>query len=333
MIRKVSKKKNIQTVLTITLISLIIITAVLMNFFSQSSFRLNIDAIRQIPKLSALPISVIGINETNILNETKLDYNSSSAQLNKNSISSDTSKFNTNNYDGYSVLQLVMMQLYFSSPNTNQGPTIWSNTTFPINVTESISLENSNFTTYTYGGYPVLQPNKTEFNFSFPNNTNQGQLAGSDALTLNTYAVQKIGFDATFIAPKTGALGFDEMAIFATSDIITYKGVEFGIRMDLKDGFVYGYIQEPNGNYGDISFQMVNLMPNDGIIHRYTLIVYSSGVYFFIDGIDHGHLNFPSNNDYSNLTYSILAVVHRFTDYWDSNGDIMIAGNFSLNQQ
>jgi hypothetical protein len=103
--------------------------------------------------------------------------------------------------------------------------------------------------------------------------------------------------------------------------------------MDLNDGSIYGYIQEPNGNSGDVNFEMLQLMPNDGIMHHYTLIMSGSEVSFYIDGTNYGYLNFPSNSDYSNLSFSICAVVHRFTDGWDSSGDEMIAGNFTLNKQ
>ncbi len=197
----------------------------------------------------------------------------------------------------------------------------------------SISLDASNFVTYTYGGYPVQQPDLTQFIFSFPNNTNQGQLAGSDALSVNNFTIQKMDFDTTFVTPQINAVGFDEMVIFATSDTSTYKGTEFGVRMDLKDGFIYGYIQEPNGNNGDVNFLMLALMPNDGIMHHYALIMLGSEVSFSIDGTSYGYMTFPSNTNYASLSFSILAVVHRFTDQWDSNGDNMTAGNFSLNQQ
>ena len=53
------------------------------------------------------------------------------------------------------------------------------------------------------------------------------------------------------------------MVIFAASDTATYKGTEFGIRMDLKDGCIYGYIQEPDG-IGKVNFGCCKLMPNDG---------------------------------------------------------------------
>ena len=108
------------------------------------------------------------------------------------------------------------------------------------------------------------------------------------------------------------------MAIFATSDTNTYKGTEFGIRIDLKDGFIYGYVQEPNENFGDVDFKMLELTSNDGIMHHYTLIVLGSEVSFWIDGTDYGYLNFSSGTDYSSLNFSICATIHRFTDNWDS---------------
>ena len=200
-------------------------------------------------------------------------------------------------------------------------------------ITATNLFDTLNFTTYTYGGYSVQQSDPNQLFFSFPDNTNQGQLAGSDAITLNTYSIQKIDFDAVFIAPKISALGFDEMVVFAASDTTTYKGTEFGIRLDLNDGFIYGYNQEPNGNFEDVNFQMLQMTPNDGIIHHYTLIMLGTKVEFYIDGVDYGHLGFPSQTDYSSLTFSVLAVVHRFTDDWDSVGDNMTVENFALNQQ
>lgn len=150
---------------------------------------------------------------------------------------------------------------------------------------------------------------------------------------MNAFPIQKIDFDVTFIAPKINALGFDEMVIFAASDTTTYKGLEFGIRLDLNDGFVYGYNQEPNGNYGEVNFQMLKLTPNDGIIHHYSLILINSEVSFYIDGVYYGYLSFPSNIDSSTFSFSILAVVHRFTDGWNSIGNNMTVENFLLNQQ
>jgi hypothetical protein len=77
-------------------------------------------------------------------------------------------------------------------------------------------------------------------------------------------------FWAQFITPSLGAFGFDEMAIFTASNIDNYKGVEFGIRMDLKDGYIYGYIQEPNesDNSEEVNFFMKKLFLNDGHLYN-----------------------------------------------------------------
>ncbi len=197
-----------------------------------------------------------GINETNSLNATNSFHNDTSKSLNTLLILSNT--LNSTPYE-----QPTVNRYFFSLPYDSDE--IAGSDTIPINETNAlnssildnngsysspssvpISLNTSDFNTYTYGGYTVQEPNSTQFVFSFPDNTNQGQIAGSDALTLNNFSIQKIDFDAAFITPKIDALGFDEMVIFATSDTNTYKGTEFGIRMDLKDGFIYGYIQEPN---------------------------------------------------------------------------------------
>jgi hypothetical protein len=316
MIRTASNRKNMFIALTITLISLVPITSLLPGYFAQSNIGLNTETIiNQVPKQSSPPESLTCINETNSLNATNSCYNYSSAPLKTDPVSLDTLK-----PAGYKPPDPHLS--FFSLP-------------FNLYVSltaDPISLDSSKFTTYTYGSYSVQQPDSTKFLFSFPDDTCQGQIAGSDALTWDTFAFQKIDFDATFIAPKIGALGFDEMVIFATSNTNTYKGTEFGIRMDLKDGFIYGYIQEPNENCEDVNFQIWQLMPNDGLIHHYTVIMIGSEVLFYIDGIDYCYLNFPSNTDYSILPFSILAVVHRFTGGWDSIGDNMMVESFYLNQ-
>jgi hypothetical protein len=345
-----SKKRNTKIKFAITLISLVTIALVLTSWFSQSNIKTNAETtIGQIAKQASLPMSVMEINETNRLNVSNSLINYL-APNNRDTVSLDTSKFPA--YNPPDLSQFIFSLLDRTNQDQMAGSYITPSANM-IDITERsgsdtdsyksdssalpilmpISSDNLKFTTYTYNGYSVQQPDSTHFIFSFPDNTDQGQLTGSDALTLDTFAIQKIDFDAAFIAPKIGALGFDEMAIFVTTNTVTYKGTEFGVRMDLKDGFVYGYVQEPNGNNGDVYFQMLKLMPNDGVTHHYSLIMLGSEVSFYIDGIEYGNLNFTNNADYSSLPFSILAVVHRFTDDWDSSGDNMIVENFSLNQQ
>jgi hypothetical protein len=330
---KASNNKNILILLTIALILLVTNSLFLMSDFSQANTRTNNKAIfNQDLRQSAFAMGATVTNETNSMNVTNSYSNYSLAPIKTDPVSLDTPTSPT-----YTHLDMTG---FFFSPldSTNRGQIAASDSALQINeadinATIPISLDASNFVTYTYSGFPVQQPDSTQFIFSFPNNTNQGQLAGSDALSLNNFTIQKMDFDSAFVTPQINAGGFDEMVIFATSDTSLYKGTEFGIRMDLRDGFIYGYIQEPNDNYGDVNFQMLALMPNDGIMHHYTLIRLGSEVLFSIDGSNTGYLTFPSNTDYSSLSFSILAVVHRFTDQWDSSGDNMIAGNFSLNQQ
>ena len=348
MTTKANKNKKTAIALTIALILLVTIASVQTSRFSQSNTRISNEIIiNQVPKQSALPVDVTGINETDSLNAINSSYNSSFESLNTNPFSLDT--LNSTTY-----ISTELTGYFFPLRDDSTQEQIVGSAILPINTTDietdalnannlydnnsnaslatgPTSLNASDFFTYTYGGYPVQQ-DSTHLIFSFPDNISQSQIAGSDALTCDAYAIQTMDFDAEFNAPQINALGFDEMVIFATSNTNTYKGTEFGIRMDLQDGLIYGYIQEPNDNYGDVNFKMVELMPNDGIMHHYTLIMLGSEVFFFIDGGESGYLNFPSNTDYSNLSYSICAAVHRFTNGWDSTGDYMIAGNFSLNQ-
>jgi len=352
---QVSKRKNISRVLTVAITLTVIIAIVLGSCFTQPYFKVNLDSIVPIsPIKTSPPICLTGINEANIKNATDSVHNYSSAPLNTAHISlhspnltmdnpPDQSQLFSSFLDNIGSIQaaesaaaLRAYQVQTSIINTDEPNSLNvanpfnSDSSLPLN-SSLISLNIANFTTYTYGGYPVQSPDPTTFCFSFPDQTNQGQIAGSDAITSNTYSIQQVDFDATFTTPKIGALGFDEMVIFATSNTFTYKGTEFGIRMSLMDGLVCGYIQEPTGIPGEVDFQTLNLMPNDGITHHYTLIVGDSQVSFYIDGINYGYLNFGSNNDLSNTAFSLCAVVHRFSDNWDSNGDNMTVENFSIN--
>ena len=344
---KANKNKN-SIVLSIIIVSLLTITLLTASYFSQSNGRSNIETIiSQTPKSSAPPESVAGINETSSLNVTSPLHNSSTI-LKTETTSSATLTPTTNKVQyvpqifsppNFYLDQIAQSLLAPPTNNANSNETSTLNAGNPSNNTSPplnfvpILLNESDFITYTYGGSPVQQENLTQFIFSFPNETNQGQLSGSDVLSWNNFSIQKLDFDAMFIAPNINALGFDEMAIFATSNTETYKGTEFGVRMDLQNGSIYGYAQEPNEIIADINFNMAQLMPNDGLMHHYAIIMSGSEVSFNIDGVNYGLLDFPSNTDYSYLNFSICVVVHRFTDGWDSTGDIMISGNFALNQQ
>jgi hypothetical protein len=356
MIGKAKDHKNAFAVLAITLILCVLIAFGLTGgFFLSKSWISSDTKFVQVPREASLPVDIVSINATNTLNETKSAVKNSFILSTTSSIVLENAKFNENNYGGYSIQPPDLSHLYFSVPdNTSQDQTTSledptlpnSSGTNEIDITcvnnlyndgfsappssELTSLNPSSFSTYTYGGYSVEQTNLNQFIFTFPDSTNQGQISGSDALSLNAYPIQEVEFDAAFVAPRLTALGFDEMAIFLASNTANYKGTEFGIRMGLNNGFIYGYIQEPCGDGGDVDFQMLPLTLNDGMLHHYTLVTSGSNISFFVDGVDYGYLAFPSCNDYSSLSFSVLAVVHRFSDNWDSYGDSLVAGSFYL---
>ena len=354
MIRKVRANLKKSIGLIIPLLSLVIITFALTGFSQHPNYGVNGATLdNQILKQQIFLETNLGEpnKKTNSVEVANLNYDYSSVTLTKASISLNTSKFETNeqpdpqsqlshSFPDFTYNQLTKSDIFPPIGNTDSNVEEKSDTSNVNNnefaapiITASSSANTLNFTTYTYGGYLIRQTDSNQFFFSFPDNTCQGEVAGSDCITLNSYSITKIDFDAIFTAPKINALGFDEMAVFAASDTSSYKGPEFGIRLDLSEGYIYGYNQEPNGNNVDVNFQMLKLTPNDGAMHHYSIIMLGSEVAFYIDGTDYGHLTFPSQTDYSNLPFSILAVVHRFTDDWDSTGDNMTVENFNLNSQ
>jgi hypothetical protein len=318
MTKKANNGKNAFVALIIVIILAVTIISVLM----QTNFEVNSDKINIQDSTQSSPVNGADTNQTNPQNTT----NNPPTPNNTAPICSDNT--NTTPHKQTTPPQFASLLLYDARLNQAAKPDI----TPPTSATTPVSLEISDFQTYTYGCDSAQQTSPNQFFFSFPNSTNQGEIAGSDAISLCTYSIQKIEFNAVFKSPKTDAVGFDEMAIFAASNTTTYKGTEFGVRMDLNDGLIFGYIQEPNGEFGDVDFQMVLLTSNDGLMHHYTLIAYECEVLFWIDGVEWGHLTFPSNTGCVGFTFSVCAVVHRFTDNWDSSGDTMFVENFVLNQ-
>jgi hypothetical protein len=347
----INMKKSLT--LIVTLISLVIITSVLTSSLPQSNHVNFATTENNSLKQELTETSLSGINKaSNIPNAANLHFDYYSVPSTATSNSANKTKLATN------TQAYFQSQLFYSIPDFPNNYELTGSDNLPlissadINGQESADASNFNnndsavpitaasssvntlnFTTYTYGGYLIQQSVPNQFFFLYPNSTCQDQMAGSDCVTLNSYTIKNMDFDVLFIAPKIGALGFDEMAVFAASDTNTYKGPEFGIRLDLSDGYIYAYNQEPNVDIEGINFQMLKLTPNDGATHHYSMVFFGSEVAFYIDGTDYGHLTFPSQTNYSNLPFSILAVVHRFTDDWDSTGDNMTVENFNLNSQ
>jgi hypothetical protein len=352
MTNKAIHNKKIVLALTIMLISLMAVTSVPAIFFSKPDYGTNTQATsNQSTKQSSISTNQTDPNQTtNTINISSSRNNSSSLYITTTPISADNQKTSNKEPDPtqffstflQNVNQDQMKESIIAQPptiditveepnNSRNNSTVKTGSSSAPILRAPTLLYTLNFTTFAYGGYLDQQPYQRQLFFSFPNNTDQGKLAGEDAITLDSYVFQKMDFDAEFVSPETNALGFDEMVIFAASDTSSYKGTEFGIRLDLSNGYIYGYIQEPNDNYGEVSFQAWEFMLNDGIMHHYTLTILDSGVSFCIDGSNYGYLNFLSKTNYSNLNFSILAVVHRFTDGWDSTGDYMKLENLYLN--
>ncbi|MCW3996430.1 MAG: hypothetical protein NWE98_09845 [Candidatus Bathyarchaeota archaeon] len=325
MIRTAANRKNLSIVLTAILITAVTVPSVFTSGMIRSELTINTYAIKNLaPHPSSLPTNVAANGNTENPNET-IKYDPATESLIEAPSPTGTS---TPQSATYNPLMQNFYGMFLSGKDSHDATA----TQLDFSGFKSVPLDTPKFMTYTYGGYPVEQSSLTQFFFSFPNFTNQGQLAGSDAVTFEMYPIKKMDFDAIFLTPNFGALGFDEMAIFAASDTMTYKGTEFGIRMDLKNSFIYGYIQEPEGSVGEVNFQMQKLILNDGLMHHYTLITMGHYVLFLIDGIGYGRLSYPSGTGYSNLNYSVCLVVHRFSDDWDSSSDNMIVDNFVLNQ-
>ena len=339
------KNRSTSIFLAAALISVLLVASFLTIFLLRIHSNAGSDLVSQsLPMPISLQGSSAGINETVSQNAT--NSNTSPPPIS----TSYLSNFTTSEDSGQEQLSSFLQGAGSSQMNESEAYllSVWTNINEPatLNVaspffnfasalSSPISLSNADFNTRSYGEYPaqnLLQNQDPEyFNLSFPDCISWGQMAGADAVTSNSFAFQEISFDAAFVTPKTGANGFDEMAIFAASDTVNYKGTEFGIRLDLRDGCIYGYVQEPTGNLGEVNFQTVNLMPNDGMMHQYSIVIVPSYALFSVDTTHHSFLSFQTNGVESNLTYSVCAVEHRFSNYWDSTGDGMIAGNFTLN--
>ncbi len=136
MTKKVGNYKNTAFALTIALISIVIIMSILTSSQLQLNSKINADTIiNQIPNQSSLPTSLTNINQTNGLNETNFQINSSNPNLTTNPIALKSS---TNK-------QPPINPLYFSlADNIYEGQITGPDATLISNAGGSDSVNSSN---------------------------------------------------------------------------------------------------------------------------------------------------------------------------------------------
>jgi len=148
------------------------------------------------------------------------------------------------------------------------------------------------------------------------------------AISSNKYFMSGFSFQGAFIGASIASDAFNELAVFAASDIVTFKGQEFGFRLSLKDNQLYGYLQD--GKF----FKNIRLMNGDKQQHLFEVYFESSGTTFtfhwFVDGIMMGSYAYNSSIPFNELRYNIICTTHRKEGEWSSKGLELIIGKILL---
>ncbi len=187
----------------------------------------------------------------------------------------------------------------------------------------------SAFRTNPYGAAAPFQ-NGSYYVFEFaPTITPPYTIAGADAISEQSCHIRSVQFGAKFVTNGNHPLGSDDMVVFFADNITSFKGQEFGVRFIAKSGIIFGYVQD-----GPKYFTQVQLISNDGDLHRYSINISRDGTNdiftWSVDDVVKGSLTHPSTYDYTELLYWTVMTTHRLSNGWDSTGDYMQAGDFQV---
>jgi len=157
-----------------------------------------------------------------------------------------------------------------------------------------------------------------------------GKLGVNDAVSLRSYALGTLSFLATFVngtRAQGHPRGFsDELVVFAASDVTTYQGYEFGVRLSLSDGFVYGYWQSPLPT-GGVLFKEHRLFANDGRSHQYSFRLAGGAISYSVDGtqrLTEFYPTIPISGFY------VVATAHRASEGWSDAGLALSVADLSV---
>jgi hypothetical protein len=159
-----------------------------------------------------------------------------------------------------------------------------------------------------------------------------GKLAVDDAVSVASYDLGALSFTATFVngtitQGKPTAFA-DELVVFAASDITTYKGFEFGVRLGLTDGMVYGYWQYPQAG-GGVVFKEQPLFPNDGRAHTYMLSLSGSTISYSVDGQRVIVAVYPTLPP---RAFHVITTAHRESAGWSASGLALSVADVTVRQ-
>ena len=159
-----------------------------------------------------------------------------------------------------------------------------------------------------------------------------GKLGVNDAVSLASYALGELSFTATFVngtlLQGTPSDFADELVVFAASDVTTYHGFEFGIRLGLADGTVYAYRQFPKVG-GGVAFQEEKLFANDGRPHAYDIRLSGNIISYSVDGRAVLQTLYPLVPP---SAFYVVTTAHRASAGWAGSGFALAVANVTIRQ-
>lgn len=146
-----------------------------------------------------------------------------------------------------------------------------------------------------------------------------------DVVSKDTFKLYEFSFTGTFTSGATGTSPDDQIAVFATTDVVNFTSQEFGWVLPLNNNILWGYVQNGTGLPGGVFLyqEFVIQNPPDGLEHLFTARVASiSGTntfFWYVDNILVNSINLALVPDYFNLPYHIVSTTHRTVGGWNSD--------------
>jgi hypothetical protein len=185
----------------------------------------------------------------------------------------------------------------------------------------SVRLQSTEFRWFSSDPPAPITAGPTSWALPVPAHPGEaGKLAVNDAVSVDAFDLGELSFTATFVNgtflqghPSEFA---DELVVFAASDVTSYQGFEFGIRLSLADGFVYAYWQHPAAD-GGVAFHEQRLFANDGRAHAYELSLSGTAVSYVLDGYPVYQAIYPLVPP---RAFHVVTTAHRQSGGWSATG-------------
>jgi hypothetical protein len=217
-----------------------------------------------------------------------------------------------------------------------QGTGIGGNTKKTIRT--PLPINNFTFNTYASCGlstqFPIMSAGQLTIPVASDDPSCPFNFLDADGRT--TFNISEFSFIGTFTSGATAPSVDDQIAVFATTDIVNFTSQEFGWALTLNNNILWGYVQNGTGLPGGVTYfnGVVIQNPSDGLEHLFTARVISTNgtntFFWYVDNILINSFNVTLVPNYVNLPYHFVVTTHRTTGGWNSDAFQIVIKKFDF---